>query len=145
MIIKKEIELEFDITDFDFSCDEIKEAVLYNLTREEQKRIVLSVLHSCNYDEFQEIIASILKTLDYDITDFDFSCDELKEAVQYNLTREEQKRIVLSVLHSRNYDEIQEIIASILETLSIENAKEIIQNLDNLFLTREQYRTNVKG
>lgn len=79
-------------------------------------------------------------TNDYDITDFDFSCDEIKEAVIYNLTREEQKKIVLSVLHSCNYNEIQEMIASILETLSIENAKEIIQNLDNLFLTREQYR-----
>lgn len=79
-------------------------------------------------------------TDDYDITEFDFSCDEIKETVKYNLTREEQKEIVLSVLHSCNYDEIQEMIASILETLSIENAKEIIQNLDNRFLSLEQYR-----
>ncbi|WP_300706637.1 MULTISPECIES: hypothetical protein [Helicobacter] len=79
-------------------------------------------------------------TDDFEITDFEFSCDEIKEAVKYNLTIEEQKKIVLSVLHSCNYDEIQEMIASILETLSIENAKEIIQNLDNRFLSLEQYR-----
>lgn len=78
-------------------------------------------------------------TNDFDINEFDFDFDEIKELVE-NLSNEEQNRIILCVMSYRGYDEILDVFASILETLSIENAKEIIQNLDNRFLSLEQYR-----
>lgn len=81
--------------------------------------------------------------LDLAMCDFDFDVDEIQDAIQYNLTKEEQKRIAVWIMSSRSYKEIQDMFEGILENLSIESAKEIIQNLDNRFLTLEQYRERI--
>lgn len=89
---------------------------------------------------FRKEIEVEFDTDDFDFNEFDFSFDEIQDIVKYNLTKEEQNRIILCVMSYLGYNEIQDVFASILETLSIENAKEIIQNLDNRFLSLEQYR-----
>lgn len=78
-------------------------------------------------------------TNDFDINEFDFDFDEIKELVE-NLSDEEQKKIALSIIEKRNHKEIKDMFASVLENLSIEEAKELIKELDSEFLSLEEYR-----
>lgn len=78
-------------------------------------------------------------TDDFDISDFDFSFEEIKEAI-INLSNEEQKKLAFHLIQHRNYKEIKDMIVGLLENLGIDDAKALIKELDNEFLSFEECR-----